>query len=119
MTEIRIVTPHDIDLGLNKLMREWLTETAFDIEAAAKRNCPVDTGRLRSSITTVVGGKDATIGTDVEYALPVHEGTPAHVTRSRRRTGIVGKIIAARAGQPFLARAFDEVIDREGNPIRL
>lgn len=35
----------------------------------------VDTGRLRSSIAHVVDGDSVYIGTDVDYAIYVHEGT--------------------------------------------
>jgi hypothetical protein len=45
----------------------------------AKRRCPVDTGRLRSSIAKerikVRGHTAYRVGTNVEYALDVHEGT--------------------------------------------
>lgn len=35
----------------------------------------VDTGRLRSSIAHIVDGDSVYIGTDVDYAIYVHEGT--------------------------------------------
>ena len=41
----------------------------------AKSICPVDTGRLRASITHRVSGDTAVIGTDVEYATDVELGT--------------------------------------------
>lgn len=54
----------------------------------AKRRCPVDQGRLRSSIRWVLRsdsrGLHAVVGTDVEYALFVHEGTRDHDIRPRR-----------------------------------
>lgn len=47
-------------------------------ENAAKRRCPVDTGRLRSSISTALEqeptGLVGVIGTNVEYAAPVEFG---------------------------------------------
>lgn len=57
-----------------------VTRRALKVERAAKRLCPVDTGRLRSSIThgepehrgDVVAVQ---IGTDVEYARFVELGT--------------------------------------------
>ena len=47
------------------------------IEAEAKRLCPVDTGRLRASITHVVdeGRLIAMAGSDVLYAIFVEMGT--------------------------------------------
>lgn len=44
-------------------------------EGYAKRLCPVDTGRLRNSITHTTDGKDVYIGTNVEYAKVVELGT--------------------------------------------
>lgn len=49
------------------------------VEAAAKGYCPVDHGRLRGSIhtqfITVDGVIGVEVGTDVEYAMWVHNGT--------------------------------------------
>jgi HK97 gp10 family phage protein len=57
-----------------------LLETiAVSIEAAAKRICPVDTGRLRGSITHEVnaspGKIEGRVGSNVEYAAYVELGT--------------------------------------------
>lgn len=50
------------------------------VQSTAKRLCPVDTGRLRSSIQTTPPFDDegtitVSIGTNVEYAKFVHDGT--------------------------------------------
>lgn len=57
-------------------------ETAMDAvgaacEGYAKAACPVDTGRLRNSITHALsdGGKTVTVGTNVEYGQFVELGT--------------------------------------------
>ena len=72
-----------------------LVKIALKVEAGAKRRCPVDTGRLRSSITHELRvdaeGLHAVVGTDVEYAAYVEFGT------SRMHA------------QPFLRPALDEV----------
>jgi len=53
-----------------------LKEVAFFIEKEAKRICPVDTGRLRASITTEKVDRLAyAVGTNVEYAPYVEFGT--------------------------------------------
>lgn len=44
-------------------------------EGYAKRLCPVDTGRLRNSITHTVRGNTVYIGTNVDYAPYVEMGT--------------------------------------------
>lgn len=76
-------------------LAKLLLGIAQDIEGKAKRYTPVDTGRLRSSLTSVVSsdgeGLYAMVGTDVEYAPYVEFGT--YRTRP----------------QSFLRRAIDEV----------
>lgn len=52
-------------------LRIALTESALIVESDAKILCPVDTGRLRASITSRVNGMRAEIGSDVEYAAHV------------------------------------------------
>ena len=44
-------------------------------EGHAKKLCPVDTGRLRNSITHTSDGEAAYIGTNVEYGRYVETGT--------------------------------------------
>lgn len=56
-----------------------LFRRAQNVRGDAVRRCPVDTGRLRASITADVVPRDDTvvarIGTNVNYAIYVHEGT--------------------------------------------
>lgn len=56
-----------------------LLKLGLQIEARAKDLCPVDTGRLRSSITSALEEEGdtivAVIGTDVEYAPFIEFGT--------------------------------------------
>lgn len=58
---------------------DYVEKTAYKIEADAKKNAPVDTGRLRSSIDTDVERDSksikAEIGTDVEYAETIEYGS--------------------------------------------
>lgn len=63
------------DLDIDSIVQRELKSTASDIEEQAKQNCPVDTGRLKGSIKAGVQGLEANIGTDVEYAHFVHDGT--------------------------------------------
>lgn len=67
-----------------------LKSVALSAEKYAKRDCPVDTGRLRSSITHETDKNTAYIGTNVEYAPYVEMGT------SRMRA------------QPFLEPAMEQ-----------
>ena len=65
------------DLDIDSIVQRELKETASDIEEEAKKRAPVDTGRLRASIEAETKGLEANIGTDVEYAHFVHDGTYA------------------------------------------
>lgn len=59
-------------------LKDAIKECAFAIERDAKKNCPVDTGRLRASITTdttKIDDYEATVGTNIEYATHVEYGT--------------------------------------------
>ena len=67
---------------LNKLsgltddfVTEFLEEACMMVERDAKILCPVDDGTLRASITHEVDGKEGRVGTNVEYAPYVHQGT--------------------------------------------
>lgn len=66
------------------------------VHGAARRNCPVDTGRLRGSIRWQIGtdskGLVAIVSTDADYAYWVHQGTKRMV------------------GRPFLLNALKEAL---------
>jgi HK97 gp10 family phage protein len=91
------------EAGLRQLLEsqngptaKYLMKVAIRVQTRAKRKCPVDTGRLRSSITHEAGqdskGLLVRIGTNVHYAPYVEFGT-----------------IRMRP-QPFLRPALDEVM---------
>lgn len=63
------------DFDIDDIVERELTDSANNIEKQAKNITPVDTGRLRASIKADVKGLEANIGTDVEYARFVHDGT--------------------------------------------
>lgn len=59
-------------------LANWLGKVGNDVANEAKRLAPVDTGQLRASITAKVVHSPtlfARIGTNVNYAIYVHEGT--------------------------------------------
>lgn len=69
------------DFDIDDIVERELTDSANNIEKQAKNITPVDTGRLRASIKADVRGLEANIGTDVEYARFVHDGTYKMVAR--------------------------------------
>jgi HK97 gp10 family phage protein len=71
------------------LAAQVVAKTAADIERDAKIAAPVDTGNLRSSISSTVSGLTAEIGPTANYGAFVEYGT-------------------ARSGpQPYLRPAYD------------
>lgn len=75
--EVRADNRGEFRSGMEAALATALEETGLVAEGYAKSACPVDTGRLRNSITHIVdeGGKCAVIGTNVEYAAYVELGT--------------------------------------------
>ena len=66
-----------MDLLVQTETKIVLKESGMKIQADAKRNVLVDTGRLKNSITTEVfnNGYTVTVGTNIQYAPFVEYGT--------------------------------------------
>lgn len=59
-----------LDKGMNAALAKGIENACLIIEGEAKKNCPVDDGQLRQSITHSVDVEAAEggVGTNVEYA---------------------------------------------------
>jgi HK97 gp10 family phage protein len=65
-----------ISIALRQLASRAVRKAAFDIEAHAKVNAPVDTSNLRNSIQAVeIDELHAQVGTAVEYGIYQEFGT--------------------------------------------
>ena len=74
--EIKIKSHIDeVNAELNKKIALALNKVGFRAEDHVKALAPVDTGRLRASITHLVDDRSVTIGTNVEYAKYQEIGT--------------------------------------------
>lgn len=79
-----------------------LTRRALRVRNTARVLCPVRYGRLRSSLTytdplPVAEGLLVQVGTNVEYSLPVHEGSASpEAPRSWRVAHARGHVIPPR-----------------------
>lgn len=60
---------------LPNLIANGLEKVGSLITTESQSICPVDTGRLRDSMRYQTDADSVVIGTDVEYAPYVHEGT--------------------------------------------
>lgn len=110
--------------GLPKLIIESLEKACLAIEGKAKQKAPVDDGQLRQSITYMIeetaNGVEAVVGSNVEYAPYVHEGTGVYAASGNGRSEVPWTYQAAdgsfysTVGQkpnPFLQEAIDEERD--------
>lgn len=75
----------------------WAKQVALErigqvAERYAKAKCPVDTGRLRNSITHETGNDYVYIGTNVEYAPYVELGTRRQRAQPYLKPAIVDHI---------------------------
>lgn len=77
LLEIRADNRRAFKAAFNQALAKALEEIGLTAENYAKKACPVDTGRLRNSITHVArpGEKAVYIGTNVEYGPHVELGT--------------------------------------------
>lgn len=77
LVEVRADNREAIANAIDLALVAALEEVGLVAEGYAKRACPVDTGRLRNSITHIVdeGTRHVIIGTNVEYAPYVELGT--------------------------------------------
>lgn len=106
----------------NAAVEAAMMQAALAVEAEAKDRCPANTGALRRSITSAVrregGGVVGYVGTNLEYAPYVHEGTGIYARKGNGRTtnlpwvykdDATGKFIATKGqrAQPFLEEASD------------
>lgn len=74
--EIREDNTEQVVSAINQAVAAALEEIGLAAERFAKRGCPVDTGRLRNSITHAINMDEEAvyIGTNVEYAPYVENG---------------------------------------------
>ena len=101
----------------DEAIRRALEAVGIQAEGHAKIKCPVDTGRLRGSISHQVGsGFDSSvyIGTNVEYAPSVEYG---HKQQVGRYVPAIGKRLkrAFVPAKPFLKPAIEENLDEYKN----
>jgi len=60
---------------INAKNKQIMSRACLMVERDAKKLCPVDTGRLRASITHEIDGLTGYVGSNVEYARAVELGS--------------------------------------------
>ena len=101
---------------------KFLLRVGNRVRSGAAERCNVDTGRLRSSIQVVMTAEPSVrVGTDVDYAIYVHEGTQPHFifpVNKRFLSWVTpeGRVFARAVahpgyrGNPFLTDAMHDVL---------
>jgi HK97 gp10 family phage protein len=106
----------DTTKAMARINAKFLESAAVILQGAARRNAPIDNGRLKGSISREVKRDVAIVGTNVEYAPHVEYGTRPHViTVKNARVLSDGKQIFGRSvnhpgtkAQPFMRPAVDK-----------
>lgn len=119
---------------LNRFASRDVARVAREVEARAKQLAPVDTGRLRASISAqprvTFRGPTVRVTADVNYATFVENGTRPHVIRPRRaqvlKFKVGGRTVYAKVvhhpgtkGVHFMAKAVQQVGIRNGYNVRV
>lgn len=73
-----------------KAKQNALEAIGMTAEGYAKKETPVDTGRLRNSMSHAVDGDSAVIGSNTEYAIFVEEGTSKQSAHHMLRKAATG-----------------------------
>ena len=112
---------------IHRPLTNFLTRAALSVESKAKWLAPVDTGRLRSSISTQITDDSARVSPRVVYGLFVETGTRPHwaprgalqpwARRHGFPSGPRGDFLARRAialrgtrAQPYMAPAAQALV---------
>nr|DAH52918.1 MAG TPA: putative tail component [Caudoviricetes sp.] len=77
LVEVQENNAEQIEAAMDKAIAKALTMIGLKAEGNAKAICPVDTGRLRNSITNAIDteANAVYVGTNVEYAPDIELGT--------------------------------------------
>ena len=108
-----------LDKLKNANSEKAMADACLLIERSAKEKCPTgDTGILRDSITSEYNAKEGRIGTNLEYAPYVHQGTGIYAVNGDGRSDVPWTYFSetrqqfyttsGQQPQPFLTDAFEE-----------
>lgn len=102
----------DVKNDINEAAEQTLTEIGILVQNSARPLAPTDKGRLKQSITYAVDGRKVHVGSSVNYAGYVEEGTGIHNSKGRktpwRYKDVQGNwhYTTGQKAQPFLKPAF-------------
>jgi len=99
-------------------IRDAIRKSAFLVEAEVKPITPIDTGRLRGSISSDISPFRAVISPHVFYAIFVHEGTKNWpIWMPPKAPGTVRQFmkVGAEKAKPKIEKTFEKAIKRALN----
>lgn len=97
-----------------KELEKAIAKSVFLIEAKAKPNTPVDTGRLKGSFYRQFGFLKGEIGTNTNYDIFVHEGTKFMRARPYLYNAVKD---SDKEIQKFFTTAVQRVLDKIGQQV--
>lgn len=87
----------NIDAAKARIGYQWGHRVGRRVQNAAKKRAPVDEGTLRASIDYVVGvtpaGTHVTIGSPLDYARYIHEGTGIYGPKGQPITPVTRQVL--------------------------
>lgn len=123
MTELEQRLQEFTRKGMEEAVQKGLEKACIIVEVEAKENCPVDDGTLRASITHDIEGCTGYVGSNVEYAPYIHNGTGIYAVKGDGRKEVPWRYQDVKgnwhttSGQkpnPFLQNA----IEKKQNEVR-
>jgi hypothetical protein len=81
----------EVEIDVQREIEQQITNLIFKTHAHIVQNTPVDTGRLRSSITVESRPNEWIIGTNVPYAEAVDMGVAPHTIRPKNKKALYWK----------------------------
>lgn len=95
--------------AMERAVHRAVSKVAFHLEGQSKILSPVDTGRLRASIYTLIDSTQAFVSTNVNYAMYVHEGTSRMTGQPFMREALRN---SENTIKDIVEREFDDAVDR-------
>lgn len=104
---------HDIERNADRVVKKVQTAIArgaFKVQGRAQVNAPVDTGALKSSISTTVTDLAFEVGPEVNYGGYVETGTSGPYPIPNAFGWGITVMHPGNSPEPYLAPAYDETL---------
>lgn len=94
MANIRVEINSNVIGDIETILAQRFERVGQYVENTAKESCPVDSGILRGSINHAADKNGTVIGTNVEYAIAVHEGHGSYIGKAFLKNAVYNNLSA-------------------------